>query len=304
MIDNELLLEPNGTSANYQGWIAPGATVEAFKSIPEAYSNRLKYLHRPERSVNVAVVLNDESMLFELSEVVKAYRENPNGVSINLEVVKQLTRHELATLFEKPFDLVHFIGHCNSGGLQCSDGTLSTQELSVSNTQSFFLNACGSFQEGLELVRRGSVAGAVTIGDVLDSQAIRVGTTLARLIMQGYGFEHALSLARRRSIMNRMYAVVGDGLHTITSGFKSIPSVVYAQAISEAEYQVQIDTFSPQIHGGILTPWTIGKPVLTGNDEIHTVDKEEFKEHLQFTNDPIIFDDKFYWPEELLEELF
>ena len=46
---------------------------------------------------------------------------------------------------------------------------------------------------------------------VLDGQAKRVGTAFARLLTRGFAIERALRIASRRTIMNKDYAVVGDG---------------------------------------------------------------------------------------------
>ncbi len=95
----------------------------------------------------------------ELEEVAQVYENTDRMTTMHHSV----TVDELARIFEAEEDFVHFIGHCEVGGLKCQDGTLDIESLSSVGVRTFFLNACGSYRQGQALIERGSVAGAVTL---------------------------------------------------------------------------------------------------------------------------------------------
>lgn len=297
------IIEPVTSRGAVHGWIADGTPIDAFKCLPEAFSNRLEYLGQ-SGPPSVVVILNDAEMDAEFSQVATTYRRAAETCSMEVEVLKRLGTDELATTFEGSYDFVHYIGHCDLEGLRCHDGNLPTSSLSEINVQSFFLNACQSYDEGLELIRRGSVSGAVTIGDVLDNQARKVGTTFARILGRGYNIQRSLKLARARAIMNRQYGIVGDGTHTLIHGRSHIPPILYVSNVCRSEYKIFSDSCPPNFQGSLTWLHTYSKPVITGNDNSHSVSAERFERHLHTADEPIIYEGKLYWPDELLDELF
>ncbi|WP_370515742.1 hypothetical protein, partial [Halapricum sp. CBA1109] len=54
---------------------------------------------------------------------------------IDVTVREDLTVGQLARELATPTDFLHYIGHCENGGLRCPDGTLSTAELARSRTR-------------------------------------------------------------------------------------------------------------------------------------------------------------------------
>jgi len=288
---------------NVHGWMADGLPVDAFKCPPEAFSNRLDYLDQ-SHPFSVAVILNDVDMDAEFSKVVTTYQSRADTFSIDVDVMYKLCTDELATLFRSSYDFVHYIGHCDPEGLRCHDGHLSVSDIPEVSVQSFFLNACRSYEEGLDLIRRGSVAGAVTIGDVLDEQARKVGTTFARLMGRGYSIEQSLRLSRARAIMNRQYGVVGDGTHVLTQGISSPPPILSLKKTTGGHYLLSSNCNSPNFHGSIYRLKTAPKPLILGNQTPHAVTERELKAVLRESEEPVIYNDKLYWSDELLEELF
>lgn len=169
-----------------QGWLAEGTPVDAFRATLQAFESRFEYHEQSDGPRSVLVVINDDAMGEERDAVEAIYRERAEELSIDVTVEESLTREQFADRLQTPIDFLHFVGHCDEHGLRCADGSLSATELDRSRVQTFFLNACGSFDEGLALVERGSVAGAVTLHNVLNPQATKVGTTFARLVMHGF----------------------------------------------------------------------------------------------------------------------
>jgi hypothetical protein len=300
------VLKPELRAGRLHGWLADGVPIDVFKATHAAFESRFDYLERGGDGIQVAVVLNEESMESEHAEVARIYRERASDLPIEVTVHDNLPRSRLAGVFESNNDFVHYIGHCEETGLRCPDGNLGIEEIAESNTQTFFLNACGSYHEGMSLIEKGSVVGGVTFTKVLDKQAATVGTTFARLLVNGFSFARAMQLARRRIMTGKDYAVIGDGTHTLTQSEELIPLDIeideldddryrvtteqFEGASSGAHYQPNIDTGTEQFH-------------LCGNPSTFEMDKEGLYEYLKRTSSPVLMEGEFYWSTDLLGEL-
>ena len=300
------LVDPDLGPGRVHGWLADGAPIDAFTAVPEAYANRFDYLQRTSDAISVVAVLNDNDMADEHAEAARIYRHRASDLDIDIAVREHLSTDELAEVFETPTDLVHYIGHCEESGLRCRDGNLSLSSLRESNAQTFFLNACGSFHEGVELVRQGSVAGAVTFNKVLDSHAARVGTAFARFLMNGFSIEQALTLARRRIMMGKDYTVVGDGTHVLTQSDDYVPATAELwHATDEGYFELDYEVFSPAAHGGYYQPYLPGNEQshLIGQKTSHRLDRETLDDFLERADVPIVYDGDIHWSGTLLETL-
>lgn len=211
------VVTPSDRVGRSQGWLAPGRPIEAFKPTNTAFEHRQRYDGATDGDGGdggehtVAVVLGDGSMREEYRDVASVYRERGSAGSVDVAVAP--TRAELRSLLRAGHVLVHYVGHCDEAGLRCTDGHLAAADVAPCRTPAFVLNACGSYDQGLALVERGAVAGAVTFTDVLDDHAVRVGTALARLLVEGFSVQRATELARRRILMGQDYAAVGDATY-------------------------------------------------------------------------------------------
>lgn len=286
-------------------WLADGIPIDVIKTTRSAFEHRLEYLERDSEEITVQVVLNDEEMEDEHREVERIYRERSEELPLAVSVHEHLSTDELATVFEADNDFVHYIGHCDESGLRCTDGNLSIEDIEESNTQTFFLNACGSYYEGMELVEKGSVAGAVTLSKVLNKQAAKVGTTFARLLSTGFSLAKSMDLARRRIMTSKDYAVVGDGTHSLTQCDSLFPLVLSGGTIDEDTFHVESEMVPSHIYGGVYVwyPEESDQTHLCGSRVTYEVERETLLSSLDRTMEPIIFDGTFYWPEELQETL-
>lgn len=296
------VLEPRSRHGTVHGWIAEGATVDAFKCSPRALSNRLNFLARSP-PFSVAVVLNDDAMDGEYSGVVDAYQGRSDAPPIEVDVRTGLTRAELATTLQRRYDVVHYIGHCDPPGLRCLDGNLATADLPACNVGAFFFNACDSYDQGLDLVRRGSVGGAVTLGDVLDDQAGKVGLAFARLLSEGFSVYRSLRLARAEAIMNHQYTVVGDGTFAPVRAVDAIPTFLTASRGADRGYRVRWEVQADRHHGDVFQAVTDPRPLLAGNDTAREVTEDEFLAVLRFDEFPVVFENELYWSSDLLAAL-
>ncbi|WP_137285197.1 hypothetical protein [Halorussus salinisoli] len=285
------------------GWLADGVPIDVFKAIPEAYENRFKYLDEGG-DIDVTVILNDEEMVGEHETVADIYEERAKHLPIEVTVHEHLSKAELAEVFESPHDFVHYIGHCEKDGLRCRDGNLSVSDIEESNVQTFFLNACGSYYEGRDLVTKGSVAGAVTFTKVLNKQAAKVGVAFSRLLINGYDIAHAIQLARRRIMMGKDYAVVGDGTHQLTQCDNRYPAIATLEESGD-RYEVEYKTLSMPNVGGIFQVYRDGdeKPRLHGTESTFVLDRSELLPFLERAKTPFVYDGDLFWSEELSDQI-
>jgi len=294
------IVKPELREGRIHGWLAEGTPIDVFKSAPAAYENRLDYLERGGDGIDIAVVLNDQEMSGEV-DVAEIYRRRGEDLSIDVTVEEQLSTDGLARLFESRTDFVHYIGHCEESGLRCPDGYLSASSLEACRAQTFFLNACGSYYEGLELVERGSVAGAITFSQVLNEHAVKVGSTFARLLVHGFGIERALQLARRRIMMGKDYAVVGDGTHSLAQSENRLPATAELERVEGDGFLLSYDQFSSRHVGGFYQPFIQGNEYsyLCGTESEHALSRDELLAYLDRAEMPVVFDGDVYWSDDL-----
>jgi len=295
------VLKPELEAGQLHAWLAPGTPIDAFKPIPQAYRNRAKYRTRQNDQLQVGVVLNDDQMCEEHEIVSNVYEERAADLPIDVTVQSNLDRETLAGVFEAENDFVHYIGHCDDVGLRCPDGNLDIANIEESNTQTFFLNACGSYEQGLSLVESGSIAGGVTFKKVLDKQAAKVGTAFARLLVHGFSIERALQLARRRIMMGKDYAVVGDGTYALLPSPKQ-PAVVRVRDRGSA-YTVSCEMLTAQSNGDRYDLPFDGREILNGDKFDTRVSAAELERVLSSMSLPVIYEGDFHWSEEFVETL-
>ncbi|PCR89812.1 hypothetical protein [Natrinema ejinorense] len=299
------IVKPGLRNGRTHGWLADGVPIDVFKSTPEAYHNRLNFLERTSDSTSICVVLNDPEMAGEHDDVAEIYHQRSDELSMDVTVAESLDTAALARVFEDDHDFVHYIGHCETDGLCCPDGTLSTSSLERCNAQTFFLNACGSFYEGMGLIQKGSVAGAVTFTKVLNDHAVKVGSTFAKLLVHGFSIERAMGLARRRIMMGKDYAVVGDGTHSLTQGETPFPTTATLEELddvgSEPQYLLTLDCYSTRVTGSYYFPHTETNEYafLCGNESSFTLTEPELATMLEETEASVIYDGDIYWSKEL-----
>lgn len=291
-------VEPELGVGRFHAWLAGGTPIDAFKTSRRADENRLAA--ETGDTLTVDVVCNDDAMARE-RVVADIYRERAAGFPVEVRVHERLPTHALATVFETPADFVHFIGHCEVDGLRCPDGHLSMSSISRSKARTFFLNACGSYDEGETLIERGSVAGAVTFAKVLDSQAATVGTTFARLLAHGFGFEQALQLARRRIMMGKDYAVVGDGAYPPAPSVGH-PAVLETEAVAEG-YECTYDVTAAAGAGRTYHDPFTGEQRLYGDPATATLGPCTLAEFLDGRSMPVRHEGTFRWADEFVNEL-
>ncbi|MFW5963375.1 MAG: hypothetical protein ACOCQM_00820 [Natronomonas sp.] len=288
-------VDPTLSESRFHAWLAEGTPVDAYTLLGAPVERRPQ-----TEGLTVDVVCNDADMESE-REVAAVYRRLLAGHDVSVRVHERLRSRELAAVFEGRTDLVHFIGHVETDGLVCPDGTLAAADLDECGAAAFFLNACGSYYEGYDLVRRGATVGATTLTAVLDEQAVRLGTTFAGLLAAGYSFDRALSVARREIIVGRDYVVVGDGTHRLRHPTGQ-PATLDIQTDGEA-FTVRYGVTEPDSAGRRYVDPFDGEERLTGTTATATLDREALYELLSRHSVPVRYDGDLVWATELADRL-
>jgi hypothetical protein len=283
------------------GWLADGVPIDVFKVVPEAYENRFQYLDPEGGDIDVTVILNDEEMVDEHETVAQIYEGRAEQLPIEVTVHEHLSKDELAEVLESSHDFVHYIGHCEEDGLRCRNGNLPVSDIEESNVQTFFLNACGSYYEGRDLVKKGSVAGAITFTKVLNKQAAKVGVAFARLLINGFSIDLALRFARRRIMMGKDYAVVGDGTHVLTQVDNRLPMLLTVEKREDERYEMTHTLMSAGLNGGVGQIYhpKDSQYHLQGIEGVLQLDRTELQAFLERAKAPVIYDGELYWSEEI-----
>lgn len=289
-------VDPSLADSRFHAWLGEGTPVDAYtlfapETPPQPGSGG---------EIRIDVVCNEPEMASERG-VADVYRSRLAGRNVEVRVHECLTTGDLAAVFEGPTDLVHFIGHCEVGGIVCPDGELAAADLEACRAEAFFLNACGSYYEGYDLVRRGATVGAVTLSAVLDEQAVTLGTTFAELLAAGYAFDRALSLARGEIIVGRDYVVVGDGTHRLSPPCWT-PGIYRLRADGE-EFTLRYEATAPDSAGRrYLCPFD-GRERLCGETAMTKADRESISSLLADVSAPVRYDGDLYWSEEIPDVL-
>ncbi|MCU4751615.1 hypothetical protein OB919_06420 [Halobacteria archaeon AArc-curdl1] len=255
--------------------------------------------------IEIEVVCNDPEMRDELDAVNGIYGDR-ESLPFSVTEHYNLTRNELEEVLTHESDLFHYIGHIDESGFQCSDGIFDVSTIDSVGAKAFLLNACQSRDQGLYLVECGSIGGVVTLGDVINSGAISVGTELARLLNRGYPLYAALEIARERSLIGQQYQLVGDGLITIAQSETGIPNLAKIER-SNGHFEIELELYTHRSSGKgslympyldmtgsyFISPGTIGPFTAT------TTQLEAF---LELEEIPILYDGGLTWGNEIADK--
>lgn len=297
-------VKPELHAGSIHGWLAKETPIDAFKVIPEAYQNRLDNIGDQRRIASISVILNDSEMAEEHLDVTEIYQNCTRALPLRISIRRNVTRSELAKIFKESNDLVHYIGHCDDSGLRCRNGNLAVENIEECNTDSAFLNACGSFHEGMELIRKGVKAAAVTSTQVLNKQAATVGRTFAQLLINGFCVAHAMKLAHRQIMMGKNYLVLGDGTYTLTQRPENPILTLELEKEDDDWFRVTCKVFCPRDPGGIHKLSIDGKEFqcTSGTNLEFRCNLHHLQTYLDQSEVPVFYNNEMYWSSELAEK--
>ncbi|PHQ40546.1 hypothetical protein DJ69_00285 [Halorubrum persicum] len=296
-------VRPEPVDTVEHAWVGAGVPLDANKATLDAYHRRLEVGSVEQSRISVLVVCNDEQMREE-GEVADLYGLR-DMVQFDIEVRHDLTREEMRETLQSDVDFLHYIGHVDDRGMQCTDEylDLTAEDLDV-GVSAFLLNACQSYQQGEALIHRGSRGGIVTLSDVANSPATQLGRIIARLMNSGFNLRTALHVAKRELITGHQYIVVGDGGTTVCHS-RSGSAVVVDLKNHDSDgwgFSVNIYPNGPYGLGSLTTPnidsarsnyYVPAQACASG------VKKDELTDFLNLEVLPIFLDGELGWSDEI-----
>lgn len=299
-------LQPENAESLVQTWIGDGIPVGAGKATSEAFRNRLERTPT-EGDLDITVVCNDEEMREECTAIDDGYGSR-DELPFDVTLQHDLSKAELRELLVSPADFFHYIGHIDDRGFDCSDGKLDAANLDTVNVDAFLLNACQSYDQGLHLIEAGSIGGIVTLSDVINSGAVRIGRAVARLLNRGFPLQSALEIARGESIVGGQYIVVGDGSLPIAQAESGIPNVCEIEPDGD-QYITEVRTY-PTIHydlGSIVIPYIEENDqyfLSSGMLKTFELSRQQLQQYLDLEAIPVLVNGVLKWSNELsIDEL-
>jgi len=295
-------LRPEPVDTVEHAWVGDGVPLDANKATLDAYHRRLEAGTVEQSRISVLVVCNDEQMREE-GEVADLYGLR-DMVQFDIEVRHDLTRAEMREVLQSDVDFLHYVGHVDDRGMQCTDDylDLTDEDLDV-GVSAFLLNACQSYQQGEALVHRGSRGGIVTLSDVANSLATQLGRIVARLMNSGFNLRTALHVAKRELITGHQYIVVGDGGTTICQSRSGGILVVDINSITNSKIDISANTYTngPYSNGSLVS---LNLDSVESNyyvpSEINAKDipETDFLDFLKLELLPLFVDGELVWSDE------
>jgi hypothetical protein len=294
-------VEPEQTDSLEQVWVGDDAPIGASKATLTAFRNRLERT-ATEGEIDITVVCNDAEMDEERNLADEVYGAGRN-LQFDVTVRHDLTVAELRSVLESETHFLHYIGHIDDGGFKCRDGMLDVAELDDIGVEAFLLNACQSYEQGLALIEAGAIGGVVTLSDVINSGAVRVGKAMARLLNRGFPLWAALDIARDRSIIGGQYTVVGDGSISVVQTEGPVAILLQIESTPDG-FDVMPVTYVPNEKGMgsfVNLQFTDDNTsyLSSGPLEKLSLGKDELQRGLLFENVPVTLDGRFTWSHEI-----
>lgn len=298
------LVMPVLKNSRNNAWLSSGTPVDVVKAEEIAFLNQLKYIQAEKDHIEVSLILNDERMGEEQANVARIYKQR-DDVPLETDIFQMVSRKELKEIFSAGYDIVHYIGHCDAHGFVCADGHLRASDIEGNNTPAFFLNACGSYEEGVELISRGSVCGVVTLFRVLNQEALEIGYTFARLLSSGFPICDAIALAKKRSLYGRDYLVLGNGMYTLMQGRNfNVPFIWELKKETHNRYATTVKTFEYGYMGGTFVSFFEESDIFHlfyGDFSCRNRSLGELLRIMKVAQFPIIFENRLLWSSDVLK---
>ncbi|MCD2198911.1 hypothetical protein LPA44_03225 [Halobacterium sp. KA-4] len=197
---------PSDTETPGRSWVAGDFSPSAANPTVGSFRRGFDW-PQGDDPLDVHVVYNDARL--DASDET-AY-DTHQTAETNVRVSYSLTTGELREALYEETDFLHFVGHVTDNGMVCPDGTLDTRTLARTGVKAFFLNGCRSYEQGRALLTAGSVGGIVTVDDVADDVAGRVGHDISLLLDSGFPLYAVLDVLDRTGMPAERYSILGSG---------------------------------------------------------------------------------------------
>lgn len=289
------------TQSLEQAWIGSGIPIGASKLTTDAFHNRLDR-DVENGNISITIIVNDSRMLAESDLVWDIYGDRAD-LPFDVTFCRDLTVDELRNELQRECDFLHYIGHTDTDGFECKDGKFDVTTLDETGADSFFLNACRSYEHGLGLIDAGAIGGIVTLTDVVSDGAVNVGEIIASLLNAGFPLRAALSISQDECVLGGQYIVVGDGGLTVTQSPSRTPNILDIKRDGD-RYTVEIVTYATDTAG----LGSIYYPLLESNEQYYlssgsigsfSLSRSELADYLELENVPVQYRDKLHWSKEI-----
>jgi hypothetical protein len=297
----------SNTEALNRIWAGDGTTGTAQKAILEGYENRLEIDDNAD-TIDIAVVCNDSTMQEEHLSAQETYVSRKEQ-SLSVDFYTATSTNELKSVFTSNYQYLHYIGHIGDEGFQCADGYLDISTLGEVNVDTAFFNACKSYEQGRAFIERGAIAAIVTSNKIIDSCALKIGRTIARLLQLGWPLNAALEVSRHRGYMNQSYLTIGNATFRVVQHQQLNPRLTVVQPTNSGTYLVWTKSYTTR-NIGIGSEF---KHSVVFDENVYLVPNttkavdvtaETLKEHLAYYEEaPVLFEGDLRWPSELVDEL-
>jgi len=298
-------VRPEPVDTVEHAWVGDGVPLDANKATLDAYHRRLEAGTVEQSRISVLVVCNDEQMREE-GRVADLYGLR-DMVQFDIEVRHDLTRAEMRDVLESDVDFLHYVGHVDDRGMQCTDDylDLTDEDLDV-GVSAFLLNACQSYQQGEALIHRGSRGGIVTLSDVANSPATQLGRIIARLMNSGFNLRTALHVAKRELITGHQYIVVGDGATTICQSRSGVALVLNINESKINQWNLTVEGFPNGPYGtGTMMYLNLDEDdenhIVPSKIQLSRVTSSSLNDFLSLENTPIFYDEGLTWNDEFTQ---
>jgi hypothetical protein len=279
-----------------------GTPLGASKTTKAAFRNRLDRSPAPD-SIDIAVVCNDARMVDE-RDVVDGVYGSRDELPFDVTVSYDLTVDGLQDLLTTDAEFLHYIGHIDAEGFECADGRLDATALNDVGPDAFLLNACQSYEQGVALVDAGAIGGIVTLSDVVNSGAVEMGKTLARLLDRGFPLGNALDVAGDDSALGSQYAVVGDGGFAIAQSQSGVPNVCVVRRVDDDRFELEYRAFptTDRGMGSLIIPYLETNEthyLSSGTIDTFELSRDELAQFLSLEVTPVVVENELRWSDEL-----
>lgn len=221
--------------ATEAAWVGDETPERGSKLLLDAFDGNC--LEPKTTAIDVTVVCNDPGMRDEHDAVAERYGVH-EMVSFNVRRHEAVSTANLRELLTDETDLFHYIGHIDDRGFECPDGWFDARSLEETGATSVLLNACRSYDQGTALVEAGSSAAVVSLGDVENAGATRVGESFAGLLNFGFSIGSARNVVSNLTAIGRQYVVLGNPAATVAQCADGVPSIVRIDSTDDGQFDV------------------------------------------------------------------
>jgi hypothetical protein len=291
----ETTVRIDGTDAFEDMWIGDGVPVGASKGMVEAFQNHVTRTPA-DGDIDITVVVNDPGMTDESRDVNDVYGSR-DALPFDVTVAEQLTTGELEGLLRAETDFLHYIGHIDERGLECTDGSLDAAEIRETGVDAFFLNACESYQQGKRLIEAGAIAGVATLTPVPNDEAEEMGKKIARLLNRGFPLYAALDVASVGQKYTN-YITIGDSNFNIVQPEEGTAALYEINEETPSVYNISYKTYltGKSLMGAITNIFIKDRYFLTSGKNVdYEIEKRKFEDFSVRGSLPVLKDGQIYW---------